>query len=145
MPAEAAPPCDLSCQVDSTSCMLVLSFIFLFRLRLSAPMSLRFWGGVGDSLGLEITQRAYLNRLIPSPSSHCRRPTLILCAGTLDSWMHQCVACTKVMAILLLTYRHVLYQGCCPFVARRLDILFRVTSASTPSIPSTEATKGETC
>ena len=102
------PSCALSCQVVSISCLMFPSFEFLCRLRSSAPMSLRVWGRVGDSLDLEITQRAYLNRLIPVPSSHCWGWTLILCVGTLDPQMHRCVARTKLMAILLFTYPHVL-------------------------------------
>ena len=99
--------------------------------------------GVRDSIGLGISQRARLNRLIPAPSYHCGHWTLILCAGTLDPWMHRCVACTKLMATLLLTYPHILEQGCCHFVARWMAILFRVAGTSTPSRPPTEATKGK--
>ena len=66
------------------------------------------WGGVRTSSGLRISRRAYLKRLSPAPSSHCGRWMLILCAGTLDPRMHRCVARTKVMAILILTYPHFL-------------------------------------
>ena len=65
-------------------------------------------GGVKVLLGLGFSRWAYLNRLIPAPSSYCMRCTLILCSGTLYSWMQRCVARTKVMTILLLTYPHVL-------------------------------------
>ena len=58
---------------------------------------------------------------------------LILCTGNLDLKMHWCVALTKVMEILLLTYPHVLEYGCCHFFARHLAILFRVSAASTSS------------
>ena len=51
---------------------------------------------------------AYLKRLSPAPSSHWSVCTLILCAGTLDPRMQRWVARTKVIAILLLTYPHVL-------------------------------------
>ena len=57
---------------------------------------------------IRISWRAYLNILILAPSAHYRRWTLILCAGTLDLQIHQCVARTKVMATLILTYLHVL-------------------------------------
>ena len=102
-----APSCDLYCKVGSTSYLLVLSFILLCRLRPSSPMSLRVWGGVGDSLGLGITRHAYLNRLSPTLYYHYGLWTTILCTGTLDPHMHRCGARTKVMAILLLTYLHV--------------------------------------
>ena len=50
---------------------------------------------------------AYLNSTRPDPSSHCGLCTLIFCAGTSDPLMHQCVARTKVIVILLLSYPHV--------------------------------------
>ena len=65
-------------------------------------------GGVEALLGLGISRRAYLNRLIPSLSFHYERCMLILYDGTLDLLLHRCMACTKVMEILLLTYPHVL-------------------------------------
>ena len=102
------PLCDLSSHVFTTSCLLVLSYRFLCRFRPSDLMYLRFWGGVEALLGLGISQRAYLNRLSPVLPCHCRRWTLILCAGTLDPQMHRCVARTKVMAILLLNYTNAL-------------------------------------
>ena len=95
--------------------------------------------------GIRIYWRAYLKRLIPDPYSHCRSWTLILCASNLDPRIHQCVARTKVMSTTILRYPHVLEYGCCHFVARLLDILFRVAVAFTPIILSTEATKGEKC
>ena len=64
------------------------------------------WCG-GILWGLESPGSAYLNRFSPAPFFHWGKCTLIRCAGTLESRMHQCVACTKVMAILLLTYPHV--------------------------------------
>ena len=66
------------------------------------------WGRVRTLSGLRIYWHDYLKRLSLAPSSHCRRWTLILCAGTLDPRMHRCVDHTKVMATLLLTYPHVL-------------------------------------
>ena len=51
---------------------------------------------------------AYLKRLIPAPSSHWGRCTLIGCVGTRDPCMQRWVMRTKVIAILLLTYPHVL-------------------------------------
>ena len=57
--------------------------------------------------------------------------------------MHWCVARTKVIEILPLMYPHILDLSCCHFFVRRLAIIFRIDPASTPSIPSTEATKGE--
>ena len=89
--------------------------------------------------------RDYLNRFSPAPSSHCGRCTLIWCAGTWDLSMQPWVEHTKVIAILLLTYLHVLEQDCFHLVSRRMTNLFRVTVACTPSSPSTEATKGEMC
>ena len=68
---------------------------------------MRGWDEVEALIGLWVPMRAYLNRFILSPSSYCRRWTLILCAGALDIRMHQCVAHTNVMVILLLTYPHV--------------------------------------
>ena len=95
--------------------------------------------------GLKIYWCTYLKRLSQAPSSHCGRLTLILCASTLDPRMHRCVARTKVMANLLLTYPHVLKYGCRHFVARRLAILFRVAITSNPRILLIESTKGEKC
>ena len=89
--------------------------------------------------------RAYLNWSSPVPSSHCGRCTLTRCARTQDPHMQRWVARTKVIAILLLTYPHVFEWGYFHLVARQLDILFKVTVASHPSSPSTEATKGENC
>ena len=106
--AVVAPSCALSGHVSSTRCLLVLSFRLVFWLRPSDPMYLRGWDGVGGLLGLGISRRAYLNKLIPDPSFHCGCWTLVLCAGTLYPRMHRCVARTKVMEILLLTYPHVL-------------------------------------
>ena len=97
------------------------------------------------SSGIRISWRTSLKRLISEPSSHCGRWTLILFSVTLDSLMHRCVAHTKVMETVLLTYPHVLEYGCHHFVARRLAVLFRVAVASTPSSLSTEATKVENC
>ena len=51
---------------------------------------------------------AYLNRFSPAPSSHWGRCTLIRCSGTRDPRMQRWVARTKVIAILLFTYPHVL-------------------------------------
>ena len=115
------------------------------RLGPSSLGRLRGWGEVRTSYGLRISQHAYLKRLIPSPTSHCGRWTLILCAGTLDPQMHRCVSRIKVMATLLLSYPHVLEYGCRHFVARQLAILFRLAVASTPRSPSTEATKVYKC
>ena len=61
-------------------------------------------GGLEVSLYLGFSRNAYSNRLSPAPSSHCRWCALILCAGNLDPLVHLCVARTKVMAILILTY-----------------------------------------
>ena len=99
-------------------------------------------GGVG---WLWEPWRAYLKRFSPAPSSHCGRCTMIRCAGNRNPSMQQWVARTKVITILLLTYPHVLEYDCFHLVARRLANLFRVAVASTPSSPSTEATKGEKC
>ena len=59
--------------------------------------------------------------------------------------MHRCVAHTKVIAILILTYPHELGYGCCHFFVRQLDILFRISSASKPSNLSMETMQGKTC
>ena len=56
------------------------------------------------SLGWSFSWRAYQNSFSPVLSSHCRHCKLIQCVRTLDTWMHQCVAWTRVMTILLLTY-----------------------------------------
>ena len=88
---------------------------------------------------------AYWKRFNPTPSSHCRRCTLIQFVRTLDPWIHRCVECTKVISILPLTYQHVLKYGCCHFFARCMAILFRFSSTSTLSNPSMEAKKGEKC
>ena len=58
--------------------------------------------------GVMVVVRAYLNNARPDPSSHCGLCTLILCVGTRDPLIHRCVACTKVILILLLTYPQVL-------------------------------------
>ena len=92
--------------------------------------------------GCSYPWRAYLIRLIPAPSSHWGICTLIRCSGTRDPCMQQWVARKKVITILLLTYPHVFKYGCFHLVARRLDNLFKVFVTSTPSSPSTEATKG---
>ena len=78
------------------------------HLRTYALGYLRGWGRLRSSLGIGISWRAYLNRLIPAPYYHCRRWRLILCAGTLDPPMHRCVSRTKVMEILFLTYPYVI-------------------------------------
>ena len=65
-------------------------------------------GGVEVLLGLGFSRRAYLIRLIPETSSHCRCCNLILCDITLNTRMHRGVDRTKVMEILLLNYTHVL-------------------------------------
>ena len=87
--------------------------------------------------------RAYLKRFSPAPSSHWGCCTMIWCAVTWDPCMQRWVARTKVIAILILTYTHVLQQDCFHLVAGLLANLFRVAVASTPSSPSTETTKGE--
>ena len=97
------------------------------------------------SPGLRISWSTYLKRLILGMSYHCGLWTLILCAGTLYPWIHQCVARTKVMVTLLLTYPHVFEYGFCHFFARQLAILFRVAVASTLSSPSIEANRGQKC
>ena len=51
---------------------------------------------------------AYLNRFIHVPYSHCGRCTLIRCAGTRDPRMQWWVERTKAIAILILTYPHIL-------------------------------------
>ena len=107
--AVVAPSCAFFGHVGRTICLLVLSCISLCRISPSALMCLRDWGGVRASLGLEISWRAYLKSLILAPSSHCRRWRLIFYGGTLYSRMHWCVARTKVMATLLLTYPQVLW------------------------------------
>ena len=48
------------------------------------------------------------NLAIPAPSSHWGRCTLVRCAGDQDPRMQRWLARTKVIAILLLTYPHVL-------------------------------------
>ena len=100
--------CALSVHCSMTSCLLDISVGYLFRSRPSAPMWLRDSGGLEALLVLGISWRTYLKRLTPEPSSHCGLCTLILCACTLDLQMHWCVACIKVMAILLLTCLQVL-------------------------------------
>ena len=52
--------------------------------------------------------RAYLKRFSSVPSSHWGCCTLVRCAGTRDPCMQRWVARIKVIAILLLTYPHVL-------------------------------------
>ena len=72
---------------------------------------------VGCMQGIEVSEgvgwlcepwRAYLKRFSPAPSYHWGPCTLIRCAGTQDPRMQRWVARTKVIAILLLTYPHVL-------------------------------------
>ena len=114
--AVVAPSCALSGHFGTSSCLLVISCISLCRLRPSVLMWIRDWCRVRDSLGLDISLCNYMKRLIPALSSRCRRWTLILCAGTLDPQMQQCVARTKFMVILLLAYPHVLEQCCRHFL-----------------------------
>ena len=78
-------------------------------------------------------EHAYQNMFGPAVSSHCCCCTLIRCADNLDPHMNQCVTCTKVFAIQILMYPHVLEYSCCHFFVRRVDILFRI--ASTLSFP----------
>ena len=87
----------------------------------------------------------HLKRFIPATYSHWGRCTLILCTGTRDTHKKRCVARTKVMATLLLTYPHSYEYSCCHLVARRLAIFFRVAVSSTLRSPSTKATKREKC
>ena len=66
---------------------------------------LRCLGGVG---WLWEPWCSYLNRFSPAPSSHWGLCKLIQCAGTQYPHMQRWVARTKVIAILLLIYTHVL-------------------------------------
>ena len=91
------------------------------------------------------TWSAYLNSFSPAPSYHCGRCKMIRCAGTRDPCMQWWKARTKVIAILLLTYPHVFAQDSFHLVDRQLSNLFKVAVTVTPSITSTEATKGEKC
>ena len=75
----------------------------------------RCWTGLfgGNEVSKEVgflwyPWHAYLKRLSPAPSSHWGLCTLIRCAGTRNPRMQERVARTKVIAILLLTYLHVL-------------------------------------
>ena len=61
---------------------------------------------VGGGGGL-LCRSAYLKRLIPAPSFHWGRCTLIQCAGTRGPRMQRWVARTKVIVVLILTYPHV--------------------------------------
>ena len=104
--------------------------------------------GIGVLAGVDWycdTWLANLNWFSPATSSHCGRCTLIRCSGTRVPRMQRQVVRTKVIAILLLTYPHIFEQGRFYLVARQLANLFKVAVASTPSIPSTEAKKGEKC
>ena len=67
------------------------------------------WGGVGwRGRGLCIDSWGpHLKSFSPAPSSHWGRCTLIRCAGKRDPRKKKCVARTKVMATLILTYPHV--------------------------------------
>ena len=58
------------------------------------------------SRGLGFLRHAYLKSFSPVPSSHCGRFTLILCTNTLDPRMQCCVACNKLVEIILLMYLH---------------------------------------
>ena len=64
-------------------------------------------GGWVIFYGLVFPSSAYLNRFSPVTSSLWGRCTLIQCAGTLDPRIQWCVARTKVITILLLTYPHI--------------------------------------
>ena len=103
------------------------------------------WVRVEVFLGFGFSWSTYWKRFSPVPSSHCGRCTLIQCAVTLDPRMHHCVDCTKVTEILLLAYPHVLEEVFWHLFSMRLDILFRVSPASSPSRPSMEETRGENC
>ena len=46
------------------------------------------WFWVEVSWGLGFSWRAYPKRFSAKPSYHCMVCMLILCAGTLDPWMH---------------------------------------------------------
>ena len=89
--------------------------------------------------------RAYHRFFIRSVSSHLWCCTLIQCAGTLEPRIHWCVARTKVIPILILTYPHVREYSCWHFVARCMDILFRVSSTPTLINLSTDTKKGKNC
>ena len=54
-----------------------------------------------------VVGRVYLNSARTALSFHCGICTLILCDDTRDPLMHRCVARTKVIAILLMTYPNV--------------------------------------
>ena len=56
--------------------------------------------------GFGFSRRAYRERFNPAPYSHCRRCTLIRCAGTLDTCMHWYMARIIVMKIQILTCLH---------------------------------------
>ena len=139
--------CDWSGRFISTGCLLVLTFCFSVSVSALAvgPDMFVGWFGVEVSRGFGFSQRAYMKRFSPAPSSHCGHCTLILCSDTLDPRIQRCMAHTKMMAIILLMFPKVLEYGCCHIVVRLLANLLRVAPAYTPSIPSTEATKGEKC
>ena len=85
-------------------CYPVVHCRSMFLIGPSTLGCIRVRGGLRTSSGIRISRRAYLKRLRPALSSQWRRWTLILCTGTVDPRMHRCVARTKLMATLLLTY-----------------------------------------
>ena len=102
-------------------------------------------GGVEASLGLGISRRAYLKSLTLVPSSHCGSCMLILCVGNLDP--PDAPVCGPYQSYGNPTVDVSAHPGVGlpPLFRRRLAILFRVSTASTPSSPSTEVTNGEKC
>ena len=131
-------------KVSSTGCRNELTLCFLVSVSDLAFRTNLFVGlfGVEVSPGLGFSRRAYLKRFILVPSSRCRICILILRAGTLDPCMNRCVACTKVMELLLLEYPHVLEYGCRHFVAMRLSNIFRVSPRLNTQYPITGGGKG---
>ena len=65
--------------------------------------------GVGG--GFMVVVRAYLNNASPAPSSHWGLCSLILCAGTRDPLMYQCVAHTKVIVATLMRCDWLSFSG----------------------------------
>ena len=97
-------------QVILTSCLQMLTFWFSVSVPALyvRPDIFVGWFGEEVSQGLGFSWRAYMKRFSPAPSYHFGLCTLIFCDGTLETWMHRCVAHTKWMEILLLKYPHVL-------------------------------------
>ena len=106
--AKLAPSCALCGYAGMTSCLVMLSCIFLCRMRLSAPIWLMYWGrGGGFSCPGDLPERSP-EEVEPGTVFPLRELDANLVRRHPGPHMHRCVARNEVMETLLLMYTHFL-------------------------------------